>query len=184
MQTEQIEGFLHIDRRRRAGQIAPEFHGSVRVTPSHVATFAPTERPDRQYSRHRRTIRFGRFCDRRIGQGALINFVKAMAGIRVLQDIRMRTINPGSIATDRYTCNAERVTHGNGLGHHQACPPCCSAVRTTGVNRSSGCFSSPDGPISPEDPSLMLMAAWWPTRRSASSPAGRDQADRPRPWGR
>jgi NAD(P)-dependent dehydrogenase (short-subunit alcohol dehydrogenase family) len=51
---------------------------------------------------------------------ALLNFTKAMADIGISQNVRVNAINPGLIATDRFTRNVERVMRDRGLSREEA----------------------------------------------------------------
>jgi 3-oxoacyl-[acyl-carrier protein] reductase len=64
---------------------------------------------------------------------ALLNFTKAMADIGVQQGVRVNAINPGLIATDRFTRNVERVMREQGLGHDEALAFLLSGHGTTRV---------------------------------------------------
>jgi NAD(P)-dependent dehydrogenase (short-subunit alcohol dehydrogenase family) len=64
---------------------------------------------------------------------ALLNFTKAMADIGVQQGVRVNAVNPGLIATDRFTRNVERVMREQGLGHDEALAFLLSGHGTTRV---------------------------------------------------
>jgi NAD(P)-dependent dehydrogenase (short-subunit alcohol dehydrogenase family) len=73
---------------------------------------------------------------------ALLNFTKAMADIGVPQGVRVNAINPGLIATDRFTRNVERVMRERGLDRDQALAFRLSSHGTTRVGRPEeiGCL--------------------------------------------
>lgn len=66
---------------------------------------------------------------------ALLNFSKAMADIGIPQGVRVNAVNPGLIATDRFTRNVERVMRGRGLSLDEASAFLVSSHRTTRVGR-------------------------------------------------
>ena len=51
---------------------------------------------------------------------ALLNVTKAMGGIGISQGVRVNAINPGLIATDRFTRNVERAMNDRGFTREQA----------------------------------------------------------------
>ena len=66
---------------------------------------------------------------------ALLNFTKAMADIRIPQGVQVNAINPGLIATDRFTRNVERVMRENALSRDEALAFRVSSHGTTRVGR-------------------------------------------------
>jgi NAD(P)-dependent dehydrogenase (short-subunit alcohol dehydrogenase family) len=66
-----------------------------------------------------------------------------MVDIGIQQGIRVNAINPGLIATDRFTRNVERVLHENSLHRDQALAVLLSSHGTTrvGVPGEIGCLS-------------------------------------------
>jgi NAD(P)-dependent dehydrogenase (short-subunit alcohol dehydrogenase family) len=66
---------------------------------------------------------------------ALLNFTKAMADIGISQGVRVNAVNPGLIATDRFTRNVERVMRRNGLSRDEAMAFLLSSHGTARVGR-------------------------------------------------
>src|ERR1700735_529921 len=66
---------------------------------------------------------------------AILNFTKAMADIGVKDGVRVNAINPGLIATDRFTRNVERVSRDKGFDREQAISYLLSSHGTTRVGR-------------------------------------------------
>ena len=66
---------------------------------------------------------------------ALLNFTKAMADIGIQQGVRVNAINPGLIATDRFTRNVERVMRERGFTRDEALAFLVSSHRTTRVGQ-------------------------------------------------
>ena len=66
---------------------------------------------------------------------ALLNFTKAMADIGIGQGVRVNAINPGLIATDRFTRNIQRVMHDRGVSGDEALAFLLSSHGTTRVGR-------------------------------------------------
>jgi 3-oxoacyl-[acyl-carrier protein] reductase len=66
---------------------------------------------------------------------AVLNFTKAMADIGISQGVRVNAINPGLIATDRFTRNVERVMRERGLSRDEALIFLVSSHGTTRVGR-------------------------------------------------
>jgi 3-oxoacyl-[acyl-carrier protein] reductase len=66
---------------------------------------------------------------------ALLNFTKAMADIGIPQGIRVNAINPGLIATDRFTRNVERVMRERNFSRDEAMISLVSSHGTTRVGR-------------------------------------------------
>jgi 3-oxoacyl-[acyl-carrier protein] reductase len=66
---------------------------------------------------------------------ALLNFTKAMADIGIPQGVRVNAVNPGLIATDRFTRNVERVMRENGLSRDEALAFLVSSHGTTRVGQ-------------------------------------------------
>lgn len=66
---------------------------------------------------------------------ALLNFTKAMADIGIQQGVRVNAINPGLIATDRFTRNVERVMRERGFTRDEALTFLVSSHRTTRVGQ-------------------------------------------------
>jgi NAD(P)-dependent dehydrogenase (short-subunit alcohol dehydrogenase family) len=73
---------------------------------------------------------------------ALLNFTKAMADIGITQGVRVNAVNPGLIATDRFTRNVERVMHDLGCSRDEAVQFLLSSHGTTRVGRPEeiGCL--------------------------------------------
>ena len=51
---------------------------------------------------------------------AILNFTKAMDDIGIPLGVRVNAVNPGLIATDRFTRNVERTMHNRGMTRDQA----------------------------------------------------------------
>jgi NAD(P)-dependent dehydrogenase (short-subunit alcohol dehydrogenase family) len=66
---------------------------------------------------------------------ALLNFTKAMADIGIPQGVRVNAINPGLIATDRFTRNVERVMGDRSLSRDEALTFLVSSHGTTRVGQ-------------------------------------------------
>jgi 3-oxoacyl-[acyl-carrier protein] reductase len=66
---------------------------------------------------------------------ALLNFTKAMADIGIKQGVRVNAINPGLVATDRFTRNIERVMRERAIGRDEAMNFLLSSHGTTRVGR-------------------------------------------------
>ena len=66
---------------------------------------------------------------------ALLNFTKAMADIGIQQGVRVNAVNPGLIATDRFTRNVERVMRERGFNRDEALTFLVSSHGTTRVGR-------------------------------------------------
>jgi NAD(P)-dependent dehydrogenase (short-subunit alcohol dehydrogenase family) len=66
---------------------------------------------------------------------ALLNFTKAMSDIGIPVGVRVNAINPGLIATDRFTRNVERVMRENDLSRDEALTFLLSSHGTTRVGR-------------------------------------------------
>jgi NAD(P)-dependent dehydrogenase (short-subunit alcohol dehydrogenase family) len=66
---------------------------------------------------------------------ALLNFTKAMADIGIPQGVRVNAINPGLIATDRFTRNVERVMRERGFTRDEALTFLVSSHGTTRVGQ-------------------------------------------------
>ena len=66
---------------------------------------------------------------------ALLNFTKAMADIGISQGVRVNAINPGLIATDRFTRNVERVMNERRMTFNDATAYLISSHGTTRVGQ-------------------------------------------------
>ena len=66
---------------------------------------------------------------------ALLNYTKAMADIGVEHGVRVNAINPGLIATDRFTRNVERTMRDRSLSREDAVKHLLAWHKTTRVGR-------------------------------------------------
>ena len=69
---------------------------------------------------------------------ALLNFTKAMADIGIQHSVRVNAINPGLIATDRFTRNVERVMRERDFSYDEAMTFLVSSHGTTRIGQPEG----------------------------------------------
>jgi NAD(P)-dependent dehydrogenase (short-subunit alcohol dehydrogenase family) len=100
-----------------------------------MADFAQHQGQHRQYSRDWSRAGSAEFTIGGSVNVALLNFTKAMADIGIVQGVRVNAVNPGLIATDRCTRNAERVMHDRAISRDEAMTFLLSSHATTRVGR-------------------------------------------------